>query len=307
MKNFFYITCVILCVACASTNRNSNEKILSSTSKKMKISLAEWSLHKTLFDGKLSHLDFPRVAKQEFNIDHVEYVSQFFQDKANDRVYLQQMKDTCTKYQVTSHLIMVDGEGELGNINEQERQVAVRNHFKWIEAAHFLNCYAIRVNANGIGSDTEVTDAVIKSLVELGNFAKTYNITILVENHGMLNEKNEWSAHAFSTHSNNLTLCLSATNLDNVGALPDFGNFTESDPYSAVKMLGKHIKGASAKSIDFAPNGEEANIDFKKMFSVLKSVKFDGYIGIEYEGEENEIEGIHKTLKLVQKHYSILQ
>ena len=53
-----------------------------------KISLAEWSLHRTLFDGKLDNLDFPAFAKKEFGIDAVEYVNQFFKDKAKDTKYL---------------------------------------------------------------------------------------------------------------------------------------------------------------------------------------------------------------------------
>ena len=48
------------------------------------ISLAEWSLHRTLRAGTLTNLDFARVAKQDYGVTGLEYVNQFFKDKAKD-------------------------------------------------------------------------------------------------------------------------------------------------------------------------------------------------------------------------------
>lgn len=56
-----------------------------------KISLAQWSLHRTIFGSKLDNLDFARIANQ-LGIDAVEYVNQFFQDKVTDTVYLAKIK-----------------------------------------------------------------------------------------------------------------------------------------------------------------------------------------------------------------------
>ena len=39
------------------------------------ISLAQWSLHRTLRSGKLDNLDFAKVSKEEFGIDAIEYVN----------------------------------------------------------------------------------------------------------------------------------------------------------------------------------------------------------------------------------------
>ncbi len=80
-----------------------------------KISLAEWSLNKALFGKKLDNLDFPKTAKEEFGIDAVEYVNQFFKDKAKDEKYLGELKQRCSDLGVNSVLIMCDGEGALGD------------------------------------------------------------------------------------------------------------------------------------------------------------------------------------------------
>ncbi len=44
----------------------------------IEVSLAEWSLHRALDDGRLDYLDFPAKAKKEFGIAAVEYVKGFF-------------------------------------------------------------------------------------------------------------------------------------------------------------------------------------------------------------------------------------
>src|SRR5215207_5759728 len=123
-----------------------------------KISLAEWSLNKGLFGRggaeKIDHLDFPKIAKAE-GIEGVEYVNQFFKDKAKDEKYLAEMKKRCDDLGVRSVLIMCDGEGNLGDPDEAKRSKAVENHHKWADAAKFLGCHSIRVNAASGGSYEE--------------------------------------------------------------------------------------------------------------------------------------------------------
>ena len=59
-----------------------------------KISLAEWSLHRRIQSGKITNLDFPRIAREEFGIGAIEYVSVLFdkKDAVNDEKYLQKLK-----------------------------------------------------------------------------------------------------------------------------------------------------------------------------------------------------------------------
>ena len=61
-------------------------------------------------------------------------------------------------------------------------------------------------------------------------------------------------------------------------------------------------KGVSAKSYDFDQEGLETLIDYRKMLKMVKNSKFDGFIGIEYEGLRlREDEGIKATKSLIQK------
>ncbi|RYY16449.1 MAG: twin-arginine translocation signal domain-containing protein, partial [Chitinophagaceae bacterium] len=149
------------------------------------ISLAEWSLHKALFnEKKITNLDFPALAKNEFGIDIVEYVNQFFKDKAQDATYLKELMMRCKDNGVRNHLIMIDGEGYLGETDAAKRNEAVEKHKPWVECAKTLGCKTIRVNAFGKGTEEEVAKAAVEGLGKLGEFAKTMNINVIVENHG---------------------------------------------------------------------------------------------------------------------------
>src|SRR5689334_15810880 len=119
------------------------------------ISLAEWSFNKSLFGGKMTNLDFPAVTKKEYGISAVEYVNQFFKDKARDEKYLKELKKRCDDNGVRSVLIMCDGEGKLGDADDKKRKTAVENHHKWVEAAKYLGCHSIRVNAYSDGTYDE--------------------------------------------------------------------------------------------------------------------------------------------------------
>lgn len=269
-----------------------------------KISLAQWSLHKMLKAGEMDNLDFPAFAKSEFDIHAVEYVNQFFKDKARDEVYLSDLKVRCDDNGIDSVLIMVDGEGGLGTVNSDDLTTAIENHHQWVEAAKFLGCHSIRVNAYGEGSREEVQMAAIEGLSRLGEFAESHEINVIVENHGGYSSDGSW-----------LSEVMRQVGMNNVGTLPDFGNFCiernpddrndclESyDRYQGTEDLMPFAKGVSAKSHNFDAAGNETETDFRKMLKIVKAAGYNGYVGVEYEGSElSEVDGIKATKALLEK------
>jgi sugar phosphate isomerase/epimerase len=265
------------------------------------ISIAEWSLHKELFAKKITNLDFPEIAKKEFGISIVEYVNQFFKDKAEDKTYLNELLKRCKDNGVKNHLIMIDGEGGLGELDAAVRNKAVENHYKWVEAAKYLGCKTIRVNAYGKGPSEDIAKAAVEGLGKLGEFAKKTGVNIIVENHGGASSNGQW-----------LSGVMKQVNMKNVGTLPDFGNFcitrkdggcAESyDRYQGTKELMPYAKGVSAKTYDFDQNGDCIETDYNKILKIVKDSGFRGIAGIEYEGSKlSEREGIKATKALLER------
>ncbi|HFA47745.1 MAG TPA: twin-arginine translocation signal domain-containing protein [Bacteroidetes bacterium] len=271
------------------------------------ISLAQWSLHRALFDKKMDNLDFAATARNKYGIGAVEYVSQFFADKAEEKAYLAEMNKRAADNGVKNVLIMIDREGHLAESDDKERNQAVENHYKWIDAAHALGCHSIRVNAFSSNPDMkEAAKAAVEGLGKLAEHGQQAGINVIVENHGGYSSNGKW-----------LSGVMKAINLPNIGTLPDFGNFCirrdtgkewegkcveEYDRYLGVKELMPFAKGVSAKSYDFDEKGNETKIDFYKMLKVVKDAGYSGHIGIEYEGSRlSEDEGIKKTKALLEK------
>jgi sugar phosphate isomerase/epimerase len=256
-----------------------------------KISLAEWSLHRTLFDGKLDHLDFARTAKNDYGIQAVEYVNQFFKDKARDQKYLAEMKTRASDLGVTSVLIMIDDEGAIGDADQAKRKQTIENHYKWVDAAKYLECHAIRVNAQSEGSWDEELERAADGLRRLTEFAAQREISIIVENHGGLSSNGQW-----------LAAVMKKVNHPRCGTLPDFGNFREYDRYQGVKELMPFAKGVSAKSGEFDEQGNDVRIDYRRMMKIVVDAGYRGHVGIEYSGNKlSEPEGIRATKRLLEK------
>lgn len=286
-----------------------------------KISLAEWSIQKHIFGGGAGHfenvaakreayradlsaylkgditnLDFPRVARQEFDLGAVEYVNTFFFDKARDEKYLAELKNIADGEGVKSLLIMCDWEGALGDPDPQERSMVIERHHQWVDAAAYLGCHSIRVNAQSSGTWDEQRDLSADGLVRLAEYADKSNINVIVENHGGISSNGKW-----------LAAVMDKANHPRVGTLPDFGNFTISenevyDKYLGVKELMPYAKAVSVKSFNFDENGNEPDIDFDRLLKIVADAGYTGHLGIEYEGDGlSEYDGIHATIALIKR------
>ncbi len=274
------------------------------------ISLAQWSLHRSLYSGELDHLDFAKISKENFGIDAIEYVNLFFFEKAEDKSYLKEMKNRADDYGVKSLVIMCDNEGSLGDPDNQKRQKAVENHYKWHEAAKYLGCHSIRVNAylteslHGLevgdytktGSYENQVSLAADGLRKLTEFGANLGINTIVENHGGLSSDGAWLASV-----------MKAVDHPMCGTLPDFGNFRIEgdrwyDRYKGVKELMPFAKAVSAKSHDFDSNGNETQTDFFRMMDIVIDAGYSGYVGIEYEGSGmDEMSGIKATKDLLER------
>jgi len=253
---------------------------------RFKVSLAEWSIHRAIQQGKLTNMDFPRIAK-ETGCEGLEFVNGLW--AAPTAGYISRLKrrmdDTGTK----SVLIMVDDEGMMGHSDKAARMKAVKNHHKWVDIAAEMGCHSIRTNMypeKQPKTPAEI-DAFLgccaESFTALCTYAKGSNINVIIENHG-----------GISSNPDVVVALMKKVALPNFGTLPDFGNFPpEISKYEAVAKLAPYAKGMSFKCYFQGPDNAEDRYDVPKMMKVVEDSKYSGYIGIEYEGGKlDEIEGI---------------
>lgn len=260
------------------------------------MSLAEWSLHRALKAGDITHLDFPVQARRTYGMAAVEYVSTFFRDKVTDDSYLRELRARCTGEGVQSVLIMIDGEGDLGAADMTARRDATERHVRWLHAAQSLGCFAIRVNARSEGTRTEQMERSADGIHMLADRAQAMKLQVIVENHGGFSSDGSWMAGLMKRVA-----------LPNVGTLPDFGNFrlSETEQYDRYKGIAEMMPWArdvSAKAYGFDAAGNETTIDYARMFAILDAARYSGFIGIEFEGKTmSERDGILATKRLLER------
>jgi sugar phosphate isomerase/epimerase len=263
------------------------------------VSLAQWSLHRTLQADELTTEAFPAFTKDRFGITGVEYVNSFFKDRSTDDAWLAAQQQRCIDAGVSSVLIMIDGEGALGDPSETARAAAVENHRRWLHAAKALGCHGIRVNVPSEGTPAEQRDRCRSGLAALMPHAAELDLSVMIENHGGLSSNGAW-----------LASLITAVGHPRLGSLPDFGNFVLDwdtkelyDRYIGVDELLPHAKALSAKSHDFDEAGNETHTDYARMFELVRKHGYTGWIGVEYEGESlSEVEGIERTRDLLIRH-----
>lgn len=300
------------------------------TSYTPKYSLSQWALNRMQFgnskdvdyqqwknnlrenadlnlQGSLHPLDFPQKAA-DLGFNAVEYVNTFFFDKATDKNYLLKLKQNCVSHRVKSLLIMIDEEGFLGDHDQTKRKIAVQAHKKWVDAAAFLGCFAIRVNAHGIGNWDEQIMQSAQSLKELCAYAQKKGLQILIENHGGLSSNPIW-----------LLALIEATAVPNLGVMNDFDNFqwSETQIWGSKQFYNRYLgfdqlmpltQSVSAKSHHFDMQGYETSIDYVRMAKSIAQHKYNGFISIEYEGSyHSEVEGINLTKALMEKSFVEIQ
>ena len=271
----------------------------------LKISLAQWSLNKSIKNGKLPILDFAKKARS-FDIEGIEFVSGLYTRDTDilERMSMNSLAKELIKrsddYGIDNVLFMIDNQGDLASSNKNERFQAIDNHKRWIDLSAEIGCKTMRVNLNGEKDLNKWTKNSVKSLTALNKYNE--NINVVVENHGGLSSSGKY-----------LSNVMSKVKLENCGTLPDFGNFCMNgspwgnctqmyDRYLGTEELMPYAHAVSAKSYDFDDEGNETTIDYKRMMEIVKRSGYQGYVGIEYEGNRlGEDDGIIATKKLLEK------
>lgn len=262
------------------------------------ISLAQWSLHRTIRSGELDAMDFAACSTGTYGIKGLEYVNSFYKDRRDDDALPAELKQRSDDVDATNLVIMIDGEGRLGAPEAAERADAIDRHHRWMRIAKKIGCHSIRVNANSEGTPDEQIALCAKGMTGLLEHADELELNVLIENHGGHSSNGAW-----------LSTLMRTVDHPRFGTLPDFGNFVldwdtmeEYDRYVGVAELMPFAKAVSAKSNEFDAAGNDTGTDYERMLKIVLDAGYRGWIGIEYEGQGlSEHEGIERTRALLTR------
>ena len=301
---------LILSISCKETKKEESPIVTKEKKQEQffKLSLAQWSLHRTFNENRTNPFKFAEIAK-EAGFKGLEYVNHIYAEQIDELGFdkvIDSLNTLSQKNRMHNVLIMVDGEGDLASPDEEIRNAAVENHKKWVDAAQELGCHSIRVNTFGTNDAELWVPAVVDGLKKLSTYAATKGINILAENHGWL-----------SSDVPVLMKAIKEVNMENCGTLPDFGNWCVKrkdgkrwgkclkeypDKYEGIETMLTEAKAVSAKAYDFDEQGNEITLDFPRIVKLVKESGYSGYIGVEYEGNRlSEQEGITAIRDLLIK------
>jgi len=274
----------------------SSSAVQQAAPTKFRISLAEWSLHRAIRAHTLSNLDFPRVAREKFGVEGLEFVNQLWE--APTQGYIARLRKNMADQGVKGVLIMCDQEGMMGHSDDAARRKAAENHFKWVDYAAELGCHSIRTNMypdkepTTPGEVAAFLNYCAESFTRLCGYAKERGLNVLIENHG-----------GVSSDPDVVVRLMKLVNLPNFGTLPDFGNFPKSiDRYEAVKKLMPYAKGVSFKCYDFGADGNETTLDMDRLMKIVQAAGYRNWVGIEYEGNRlPEYDGVAAAKKYLDR------
>src|SRR5690606_22000608 len=146
------------------------------------------------------------------------------------------------------------------------------------------------------GTPDEQARLAADGLNALARKAEPFGLHVIVENHGGYSSRGSWLADVIRRADHPL-----------LGTLPDFGNFTVSgteqyDKYRGVEEMMPFARAVSAKSHVFDADGNEAEIDYRRMMKIVLDAGYRGWVGVEYEGTaHSEPDGIRHTVRLLER------
>jgi sugar phosphate isomerase/epimerase len=237
------------------------------------ISIAQWALVSEIRQKKWTTLDFPRVAREDFDIDGIEFVSTLFELPTAS--YLQKLRKNAEQHKVSMVLIMVDDEGETCHPQQDVRIQSAINHHKWVDIAKFLGCHAIRTNCRGPQNapKEEALEWAADTYQRMLDYAAPMGIRICIENHGGLSNDPDWMVALFKRVNHPL-----------FGSYPDWrgsggGSGGGFDNYVYLQKMLPFAVGMSYRN-------QRTEEQTAKMIKLCRDSGYRGWYGIESSGRD---------------------
>jgi sugar phosphate isomerase/epimerase len=232
-----------------------------------------------------------RVSAEELKTGGIDIIDVHF--KTTEPDYLLKIKKLATDLQIT--ISAVSPGNSFGKDSEKEERAEVEKINRWTDVAYLLGSPNLRIFAGWAPKKRheELWPKVVKSIKECAAYAATKGVTLAIESH------NDGGYLPTSIETMRL---LKDVNSPWVKLNLDTGNYQDKDMYKALEESMPHATHMHAKIHKLSRDGEELEFDYGRIMAILKKANYRGFINVEYEGREDEIEYVPKAFEMIRRY-----
>ena len=287
----------------------------------MKIGVSSYSFSQYIKAGKMTQLDCVARA-HEMGFSGIEFTV-LAGSCPEEQIELAK-KIAAEAERVGIEIIAYTIGAELYKETDEESQAELERLYGQLEVARALGaplmrhdvCYKLGKSGNARSFDL-MLPTIAKNARALTERAKELGIRTCTENHGYIAQDSDRVERLFNAVAH-----------DNYGLLVDVGNFicADEEPARAVSRVAPYAIHVHAKDFDVGETNENGRtnstrggnfwrataigdgcVPVEKCLGILKRAGYDGYVSVEYEGEEDCIEGIAKGLANLKSYIEKLE
>jgi sugar phosphate isomerase/epimerase len=243
-----------------------------------------YSYRKYLQPGKMTMEDFFLKAV-DLGIDGVDVTTYWL--KSTEPDYLHSLRHLAFK-----HGLPFSGAAirtEMCQPDPNHRAVEIANIKKWVDATELLGASHIRVFGGKLpdgATDAQGVEWTAETMKQACDYAAQKGITLGIESHGGITFK-----------ASNIIAILQRVNSPYAGCNLDITHF-QGDLYSQVESLVPYATNAHIR--DHTDGKSPEPLDLDRIWQMFARGGYQGFMSIEYEGDEDAMTGVPKLVEKVK-------
>jgi len=256
----------------------------------MKLGLCSWSYNRAFDSGKLDLEKLLHICADTLKVGGTDIIDVHL--KSQDPDYLLKIKKLATDLQIT--ISALSPGNSFGKDNKKDEQEEINKINKWTDVAYLLGTPNLRIFAGWAPKERhkKLWPKVVNSIKTCAKYAATKGITLAIESHN----DGGYLPTSIETHK-----LLDDVNSPWVKLNLDTGNYHDPDMYEALKKSMPYTTHMHAKIHKITKEGKELEFDYDKIFKILKEANYRGFFNVEYEGKEDEIIYVPKSLEMIRR------
>ena len=258
----------------------------------MKLSLCTWSYNRSILQDKtMTFEQVVEVCAKKLGLGGIDIIADLLPQ--SDKKYLLKIKKMCTDLQLS--VACLSPGNNFGKPKKEERDEEVVAVKKWLDAAYILGAPVLRIFSGWPPAEDKekLWPDMVRCIKESAAHAEDLGITLAIEPHN--------DGGFLPTAVDTLRL-IKEINSPWVGINLDTGNYQDPDIYKGMRDTIQYAPHIHAKIHQLSPDGKELEFDYDKIFTIFKEANYRGFVSMEYEGKEDELEYVPIGIEMLKRY-----